>query len=97
MRIDKFLKVSRLIKRRTVAKDICQGQKISLNGRTVKPAAEVKAGDVVTLEIGRRSLEVRVISTPNTVRADEAHLLYEVLRDEKKEDPGGWQPPFASR
>ncbi len=81
MRIDKYLKVSRLIKRRTVAKDICQGEKISLNGRVAKPAAEVKPGDKILLEMGNRTLEVEVISTPNSARADEAHLLYKVLRD----------------
>jgi len=85
MRLDKYLKVSRLIKRRTVAKDICEGEKISLNGRVAKPAAEVKAGDVLTLELGSRVIVVRVVSTPNNVRADEAHALYEVLQDERRE------------
>lgn len=82
MRIDKYLKVSRLIKRRTVAKDICAGDKIQINGRTVKPSAEVKAGDVITLTLGRSLLEVRVLSTPNSVKADEAHTLYEIVRDQ---------------
>ena len=84
MRIDKYLKVSRLIKRRTVAKDICEGEKIRLNSRIAKPSADVKPGDIVTLEMARHLLEVRVLSTPNSVKANEAHLLYEVLRDEKK-------------
>lgn len=84
MRIDKYLKVSRLIKRRTVAKDICEGEKIRLNGRIAKPSAEVKPGDIVTLEMARHLLEVRVVSTPNSVKANEAHLLYEVLKDEKR-------------
>lgn len=84
MRIDKYLKVSRLIKRRTVAKDICEGEKIKINGRIAKPSAEVKPGDVIGLEMGGRSLEVRVLSAPNSVRADEAHLLYEIIRDEKR-------------
>lgn len=84
MRIDKYLKVSRLIKRRTVAKDICDGEKISLNGRIIKPSVEVKPGDVILIEMGTRKLEVRILDTPNTVRAGDAHLLYEVLRDEKK-------------
>lgn len=85
MRIDKYLKVSRLIKRRTIAKDVCQGEKISLNGRIAKPSAEVKPGDVITIEIGNRSLQVRVVNTPNSVRAEEAHLLYEVINEEKKQ------------
>lgn len=84
MRLDKFLKVSRIIKRRTVAKDICEGDKIQLNGRVAKPSAEVKPGDVLLLELGNRILEAQVKAIPNAVRADEAHLLYEVLRDERK-------------
>lgn len=84
MRIDKYLKVSRLIKRRTVAKDICEGEKIQLNGRIAKPSAEVKPGDKITIEIGNHILEVLVVSTPNSIKANEAHLLYDVLRDEKR-------------
>lgn len=84
MRIDKYLKVSRLIKRRTVAKDVCVGEKIAINGRTVKPAAEVKVGDRITMEMRNHILEVQVLATPNTVKANEAHTLYEVIRDEKK-------------
>ncbi len=84
MRIDKYLKVSRLIKRRTVAKDICEGEKIYINGKIAKPSTEVKIGDTVTLEIGRRTLEVRVLEISMTVRAEDAHKLYEVLKDEKR-------------
>ncbi|AHF05725.1 RNA-binding S4 domain-containing protein [Desulfitobacterium metallireducens] len=84
MRIDKYLKVSRLIKRRTVAKDICEGEKIQLNGKTAKPSADVKSGDKITIEIGNHILEVQVLSTPNSVKANEAHLLYDVIRDEKR-------------
>lgn len=84
MRIDKFLKVSRLIKRRTVAKDVCVGEKIRINERIVKPSAEVKVGDHVIIEMGSHLIEVRILSTPNSVRANEADSLYEVIRDERK-------------
>jgi ribosomal 50S subunit-recycling heat shock protein len=84
MRIDKYLKVSRLIKRRTVAKDVCVGEKIGINGRVVKPSAEVKIGDRITLEMGNHILEVQVLLTPNSVRANEAQTLYELIRDERK-------------
>ena len=84
MRIDKYLKVSRLIKRRTVAKDVCVGEKISINGRIVKPSAEVKAGDQIILEMPNRIIEVRVLATPNSVKANEAHTLYEIIKDERK-------------
>ncbi|MDR3600123.1 MAG: RNA-binding S4 domain-containing protein [Desulfosporosinus sp.] len=84
MRIDKYLKVSRLIKRRTVAKDVCVGEKIKINGRTVKPSAEIKVGDRVILEMGNHVIEVQVLATPNSVRANEAQTLYELIRDERK-------------
>jgi len=84
MRIDKYLKVSRLIKRRTVAKDVCVGEKILLNGRVAKPSADVKIGDRITLEFANRVLEVQVLSTPNSVKANEAQTLYELIRDERK-------------
>lgn len=84
MRIDKFLKVSRLIKRRTVAKDICEGGKITLNGKIAKPSAEVKIGDIIVIEIGYRLLEVKILDISSNVRANEASSLYEVLRDERK-------------
>ena len=84
MRIDKYLKVSRLIKRRTVAKDVCVGEKISINGRTVKPSAEVKIGDRVTLELGNHVIEIQILATPNSVKANEAQTLYELIRDERK-------------
>lgn len=87
MRIDKYLKVSRLIKRRTVAKDVCVGEKISINGRTVKPSAEVKPGDLVKLELGNHVLEVQVLITPNSVKANEAHTLYELIKDERRTEP----------
>ncbi|MDD2235425.1 MAG: RNA-binding S4 domain-containing protein [Desulfitobacteriaceae bacterium] len=84
MRIDKFLKVSRLIKRRTVAKDICEGGKIALNGKIAKPSAEVKVGDIIIIEIGHRLLEVKILDISSNVRANEAASLYEVLRDQRK-------------
>lgn len=86
MRLDKYLKISRLIKRRTVAKDVCEGEKVSINGRVAKPSAEVKPGDIITVDMRNHILEVKVLSTPPNVRADEAHTLFEVLKDQKKED-----------
>lgn len=84
MRIDKYLKVSRLIKRRTVAKDVCVGEKIQINGKVVKPSAEVKIGDRVTLEMGNHIIEVRVLAAPNSIKANEANTLYELISDERK-------------
>lgn len=86
MRLDKFLKVSRLIKRRTVAKDFCEGEKVSVNDKIAKPSTKIKPGDIITLELRNHIIEVRVLATPATVRADEANTLYEVLREEIREE-----------
>ncbi|NLM22263.1 MAG: RNA-binding S4 domain-containing protein [Peptococcaceae bacterium] len=85
MRLDKYLKVSRIIKRRTVAKDVCEGQKVSVNHRVAKPSAEIKPGDIITIDMKNRILEIKVLATPSTVKAEEAHTLFTVLKDEKKE------------
>lgn len=79
MRLDKFLKVSRIIKRRTVAKEICDAGRVSLNGRPSKAGTEVKVGDELSLTLGSRTLQVRILATPETIRANEAHTLYEEL------------------
>ena len=84
MRLDKYLKVSRLIKRRTVAKDVCTGDKVSVNGRIAKPSVTIKPGDIITIDMKQHILEVKVLDTRNTVKADEAHTLFEVLQDYRK-------------
>ena len=76
MRLDKWLKVSRLIKRRTVAQEACDGGRVSLNGRTAKPSAEVKAGDTVEISFGARTLRAEVLSVQETVRKDDAAAMY---------------------
>lgn len=85
MRLDKYLKVARLIKRRTVAKDVCEGQKVSVNGKLAKPSADIKPGDRITIDMRNHILEVKVLATPPAIRAEEAPTLYEVLQDSKKE------------
>ncbi|UWG99161.1 RNA-binding S4 domain-containing protein [Dehalobacter sp. DCM] len=85
MRLDKYLKVSRLIKRRTVAKDVCEGEKVSINGKVAKPSAEIKPGDTITINMRNHVLEVKVLATPPSVRAEDAESLYHVLKDEKNE------------
>ena len=79
MRIDKFLKVSRILKRRTVAREACDGAKILLNGKPAKPSAAVKPGDVVEVLYASGSLKFRVLDVRETVKKDEAASLYEVL------------------
>lgn len=82
MRLDKFLKVSRLIKRRTVAKDVSGAGKILINGRPAKAATDVKVGDKLTLLFGRREVELAVLEVAETRRADQAQEMYKILREE---------------
>ena len=82
MRLDKYLKVSRIIKRRTVANDAASGQRVSVNGRGVKPAYDVKSGDVIEIAFGERVLRVEVLSTPEHVSKEGAAALYRVLEEE---------------
>jgi ribosomal 50S subunit-recycling heat shock protein len=79
MRLDKFLKVSRIIKRRTVANDACDASHVSVNGRTVKASYDVKVGDEITVSFGARTLTVRVLSVKETVKKEEAAELYEIV------------------
>ncbi len=76
MRLDKYLKVSRLIKRRTVAAEACDGGRVSVNGKVSKPSQDVKPGDVIELSFGQRSVKVEVLSVAETVRKDDAAGMY---------------------
>ena len=80
MRLDKWLKVSRLIKRRTVANEACDNQRVTANGRPVKASYDVKVGDVLELRFGERTVKVEVLSVADNVgKADAAALYQEVL------------------
>ena len=79
MRIDKFLKVSRILKRRTVANDACQGGRVSVNGKDVKPSYNLKIGDEVEIRFGEGSLKFKVLNLKETVKKDEASSLYEII------------------
>ena len=81
MRIDKFLKVSRILKRRTVAQEAADAGKVSVNGKEVKPSYRVKVGDVVELAFSTGVLRFRVLDLKETVKKDEAQSLYEVIRE----------------
>ena len=79
MRIDKFLKVSRIIKRRTVANEACDASHISVNGRVVKASYDVKENDIVEIAFGEKKLKIRVLDVREVVRKNDASELYEVL------------------
>ena len=76
MRLDKFLKVSRLIKRRTVANEACDNGRISVNGRVVKASYEVKVGDKLEISMGTRTVAVEVLQVADNVRKDDATAMY---------------------
>ncbi len=76
MRLDKFLKVSRLIKRRTVANEACDNGRISVNGRVVKASYEVKVGDKIEISMGTRTVAVEVLEVADNVRKDDAAGMY---------------------
>ncbi len=79
MRLDKYLKVSRLIKRRTVANEACDGERVSVNGRQVKASYQVKEGDIIELAFGNRSLKVEVTRVSETANKAEAPAMYREL------------------
>jgi ribosomal 50S subunit-recycling heat shock protein len=79
MRLDKFLKVSRVVKRRTVANEVCSAGRVSINGRTAKPGAEVKPGDVIDIGFGNGKTSIRILRIQETVRKENASDMYEIL------------------
>ncbi len=79
MRLDKYLKVSRLIKRRSVAADACSASRVLLNGKEAKPSKTVKAGDVIEVVYGNSCLKVRVSNVLETTKKEDAATLYEVI------------------
>ncbi len=79
MRLDKYLKVTRLIKRRTVANEACDGGRVSVNGRTVKASYDVKVGDVIEIHFGARTLKVEVIAIAEAVGKSDAPAMYREL------------------
>ena len=79
MRLDKYLKVSRIIKRRTVANEACDAGRVLLNDKVARASADVKAGDVITIQFGNKEVKVKVLSVQETVRKEEAKEMFEYL------------------
>ncbi|SFS86538.1 RNA-binding S4 domain-containing protein [Marininema halotolerans] len=79
MRLDKFLKVSRLVKRRTLAKEVCDQGRVDVNGKAAKAGADVAVGDELTLRFGNQTVKVRVESLRETTKKNEAAELYTLL------------------
>lgn len=83
MRLDKFLKVSRLIKRRTLAKEVADQGRIAINGVTAKASSTVKIGDEVTIQFGNKQVTVKIIDLKETTKKEDATTLYEVIKEER--------------
>lgn len=81
MRLDKYLKVSRIIKRRTVANDACDTEHVCVNGRRAKASYDVKEGDVLEITFGQRTLKIKVLTVKDNVAKADASAMYEVLSD----------------
>ena len=79
MRLDKYLKVSRIIKRRTVANEACDAGRVSVNGKTVKASYDVKEGDILEIAFGTRTVKAEALSVKEVVKKDDAALLYRIV------------------
>ena len=88
MRIDKFLKVVRIMKRRTVSKELVDVGRVTINGKTAKPSSEVKVGDLVTIKLVDRRITLKIVDVKTTFKKDEADQAYVILDEEFfKEQP----------
>lgn len=79
MRLDKYLKVSRIIKRRTVANEACDAGRVCVNGRVARASYDVKTGDIIEISFGSKNVKVQVLSVAETVRKDDAALTYKII------------------
>ena len=86
MRLDKFLKVSRIIKRRTLSKEMSESSRVKVNGKVAKPSTKLKIGDIIEVEFGRSILVVKVKDLKEHVLKDDSSMLYEILEEKRKEE-----------
>ena len=86
MRLDKYLKVSRIIKRRTVAKDACESGRVSINGKVAKPSNDIKEGDIIEIIFANRKLKAKIINISEHVKKDDAKDMYIILEGEEDKE-----------
>ncbi|MCT8977487.1 RNA-binding S4 domain-containing protein [Clostridium sp. CX1] len=86
MRLDKYLKVSRIIKRRTVAKEACEGGRVSINGKVAKPGTEVKEGDIIEIQYANRVLKAKIKNIAQHVTKENAQGMYDIIAGEEEEE-----------
>jgi ribosomal 50S subunit-recycling heat shock protein len=86
MRLDKYLKVSRIIKRRTISKEISESSRVKVNGKVAKPSTKLKIGDEIEIEFGRSVLTVKVKELREHVLKDDSSMLYEIIDERRREE-----------
>lgn len=86
MRLDKYLKVSRLIKRRTVAKEVALHERITINNKISKPSSEVKIGDIVQIRFGMKVVTFKILDINEYTKKNDSNLMYEIISEEKVEE-----------
>jgi ribosomal 50S subunit-recycling heat shock protein len=86
VRLDKYLKVSRIIKRRTVAKEVCEGGRVSINGKVAKPSTEVREEDVIEIVFANKKLKAKITNIAEHVKKENAKMMYEILEGEEDQD-----------
>ena len=86
MRLDKYLKVSRIIKRRTVAKEACEGGRVAINSKVAKPGTEVKEGDIIEIKFANKALKAKIVSITEHVKKEEAKAMYEILEGDEDQE-----------
>jgi ribosomal 50S subunit-recycling heat shock protein len=79
MRLDKYLKVSRIIKRRTVAKEACDGGRVSINGKAAKSSTEVNEGDIIEIAFGNKSIKAKILKVEAVVKKEDAENMYQII------------------
>lgn len=86
MRLDKYLKVSRIIKRRTIAKEVCESGRVFINGKTAKPSTVIKEGDIIEILFANRSLKAEIINITEHVRKENAKNMYTIIEGEEDKE-----------
>lgn len=86
MRLDKYLKVSRIIKRRTVAKEACEGGRVSINDKIAKPSTDVKEGDIIEIRYASKALKAKIVNIAQHVTKENAQAMYEIISGQEDEE-----------
>ncbi|HKL47922.1 MAG TPA: RNA-binding S4 domain-containing protein [Candidatus Izemoplasmatales bacterium] len=81
MRLDKYLKVSRIFKRRTIAKEVSKNGRVQINGRVAKPGTELKLGDLLDISYGQKKIKIKVLELKNHIKKEDANSMYQIIEE----------------